>query len=463
MQEVDGQEAVDVPLPLNHSSSARGSVTVRRAVVADVPSLSLVTAYGFAMQWSRQQVADRPVREKLSGPTWGAFVGDRAVAQLVGLPWRLRGTISCDVAAVAGVSTLPEFRRLGLLRTMMSLLFQDMKRRGQPLAALEASQAAIYQRYGYSEAVANLRSYRVDTVDVKFTDGNSGTYAVGRVEMGSGLEPTLRGLYEEFTESRACCYAWDSGANNRASIQRELSTSGMHSNPPMHCALARDANGIARGYCLYTVKWGLFEEMKGLGHRAVDHRTRSQQLHVHELVYIDSEAYRSLWSFLASVHDLVGEIYVERVPVDDPAPRIFLEPRLLHAELHDEGTWWRVVDVKGALEARTYQCVSSSITLLLAVQDDDMCPWNSGLWELTVDGVTGAAKATKSTQGIRGTGNGEAEATIGIGELASLLTGAVSGTYLHGCGLLQVRDRAFLDKVDAVFATRHPPFCMDRW
>eukprot|EP01043_Picozoa_sp_COSAG02_P023175 COSAG02_NODE_1230_length_13767_cov_16.238294_11_plen_451_part_00 len=447
-------EAVEVLLPPNHSSGTSGLVTVRRATAEDVPSLSLVTAYGFAMQWSRQEVADRPLPKTLRAATWGAFAGDRAVAQLQGLPWRLRGVINCPVAAVAGVSTLPEFRRLGLLRTMMMLLFLDMRRQGQPLAALEASQAAIYQRYGYSEAVANLRSYRVDTVDVKFADGNSGSYTVGRAEMSSELEPTLRDLYEEFTASRACCYAWDCGASNRAVIQRELATGGMNSNPPMHCALARDSNGIARGYCLFTVKWGLFEEMKGLGHRAVDHATRSQQLHVHELVYTDIEAYRSIWSWLATVHDLVGEIYVERVPADDPAPRVFLEPRLLHTSLQEEGSWWRVVDAKGALEARSYECVSSNVTLLLGVHDD-LCPWNSGTWELIVDGATG-----KGTAHLRGSDDTEAEVTIGIGELASLLTGAVTATYLHGCGLIRTNEA---DKVDGVFRTRRPPLCMDRW
>ena len=104
--------------------------------------------------------------------TWGAFEGDRAVAQLLAHEWKISGGITCDVAAVSGVGTLPEFRRLGLLRTMMGLLFKDMMERGQPVAALQATQAAIYQRYGYSEAVRNVRSYSIDTVDVAFLDGN---------------------------------------------------------------------------------------------------------------------------------------------------------------------------------------------------------------------------------------------------------------------------------------------------
>jgi len=56
------------------------------------------------------------------------------------------------------------------------------------------------------------------------------------------------------------------------------------------------------------------------------------------------DAYRSLWSYLAR-HDLVGCIRWENVPMDDPAPDLFAEPRLLQTAL-DEGAWLRVVDVR---------------------------------------------------------------------------------------------------------------------
>jgi ribosomal protein S18 acetylase RimI-like enzyme len=207
-----------VLLPDDHYSDA-SKLTVRRAALDDVASLALVTSYGMTTSRSLQAVADdpfgrqnrRPVgeaQEDFDEQTWGAFEGDRAVSQLKAHAWTISGGTSCGVAAVTGVATLPEFRRVGLVRTMMALLFQDMMSRGQVVAALLASQAAIYQRYGYSEAVCDARSYTIDTVDVAFVDGDVGSYRVGREPMKTSLEPTLRQLYQEFTAGRAGCYDW---------------------------------------------------------------------------------------------------------------------------------------------------------------------------------------------------------------------------------------------------------------
>ena len=109
-----------------------------------------------------------------------------------------------------------------------------------------------------------------------------------------------------------------------------------------------------------------------------DHPTRNQMLMCSELIYTDMDAYRSLWTFLATKHDLVGNITIAKVPGDDPAPTVFLEPRLLRTKVEAEGTWWRIVDVKGALEARSYSTALGD-TLTLAVEDDErLAPWNIG-------------------------------------------------------------------------------------
>lgn len=147
-------EAVEILLPAKHSSHA-GTITVRRATVDDIPSLRMVTHYGFASNTSLSAVEEQELPEEMGDEqTWGAFEDGRAVAQLYAHDWTLGGgAAGCRIAAVSGVGTLPEFRRLGLLRTMMSILFNDMMEKGQHVACLHATQAAIYQRYGYSEAV----------------------------------------------------------------------------------------------------------------------------------------------------------------------------------------------------------------------------------------------------------------------------------------------------------------------
>ena len=158
---------------------------------------------------------------------WGAFEDGRGVSQLYAHDWTLGGgAAGCRLAAVSGVGTLPEFRRLGLLRTMMTNLFKSMMKEGQHVAALYATQAAIYQRYGYSEGIRNCRSYAIDTVDVRFLDGDPGSYAVGREILDKELEPTLRHLYGKYIDGRACCVAWDSPNKGRQTAATLLSDDG---------------------------------------------------------------------------------------------------------------------------------------------------------------------------------------------------------------------------------------------
>ena len=290
--EVVEAEAVEILLPDRHTSKA-GAILVRRATVDDIPSLRIVTHYGFANSSPVPTDAEAP-DEMADKQHWGAFEDGRAVSQLYAHDWTLGGgSAGCRLAAVSGVGTLPEFRRLGLLRTMMATLFEDMMKEGQHVAALLATQAAIYQRYGYSEGVRNCRSYSVDTVDVKFLDGDGGSMFVGRETLDLELEPTLQRLYEGYIEGRACCLAWDSPNKGRRVAAELHSEDGYtKSSPPVYCAVARDEHGDAKGYCLYTTQ-------SGWGSDAVDHPTRSQRLSVREFIWTSMDAYRSIWTFLA--------------------------------------------------------------------------------------------------------------------------------------------------------------------
>ena len=116
----------------------------------------------------------------------------------------------------------------------------------------------------------------------------------------------------------------------RQGIKTQLEQGGMESKPPTHCAVARDAAGEARGYCFYVLTHRVNTDTAALNR---DHPTRNQMLSCRELIYTDMDAYRSLWTFMATKHDLVGNIAIAKVPGDDPAPTIFLEPRLLRTKV----------------------------------------------------------------------------------------------------------------------------------
>ena len=55
-------------------------------------------------------------------------------------------------AGVTVVGVLPTHRRRGILRELMRAQLDDVHARGEPLAALWASEASIYGRYGYGLA-----------------------------------------------------------------------------------------------------------------------------------------------------------------------------------------------------------------------------------------------------------------------------------------------------------------------
>ena len=81
---------------------------------------------------------------------FGAFEGDTPVGLSGAYTFRLT-TPGGEVGAagVTLIGVLPTHRRRGILRLMMTRLFEQARERGEPVAILWASEAAIYQRFGY--------------------------------------------------------------------------------------------------------------------------------------------------------------------------------------------------------------------------------------------------------------------------------------------------------------------------
>jgi predicted acetyltransferase len=261
-----------------------------------------------------------------------AFDGSRLASSFITIPFtvRLNGK-AMAMGGVSGVATRPEYRRRGLMRRLMTQATVDMRERGQAVAALWASQASIYQRFGYAIGSVSRR-YAIDSIDITFFDGDTGSSTVEWLDSEAGFD-AVRALYIAFIADRT-------GYLHRS---RALWASGPFDDRPedgpVHIALSRDGDGQPNGYLVYTLRAD-----------KVAHRARSQELVIRDLGWLSLDAYRSLWSYVAR-HDLVGRVVWATAPADDPAVELLAEPRMLHSE-HGEGAWFRVIDVEAPRRPR---------------------------------------------------------------------------------------------------------------
>ena len=86
-----------------------------------------------------------------------AFDGSDMVGTAAAFTFRM--TVPGGAVAMGGVTAvgvLPSHRRRGILSGLMRRLLDDARERGEPVAALFASEASIYGRYGFGIATAEL-------------------------------------------------------------------------------------------------------------------------------------------------------------------------------------------------------------------------------------------------------------------------------------------------------------------
>ena len=261
------------------------------------------------------------------------------------------------VAGVTWVGVLPTHRRRGLLNALMRRQLDDLHDAGCAVAALWASEAAIYGRYGYGPAAWLLgmtlprgAAFRapVERGHVRLVEPDAGALsaAYDRVAASTPGFPQRDGTWWRYRLH-----------------DPEHARSGAS---PLQCAVTEG------GYALYstTSTWEA-----GLPTGVV---------RVRELVAATPDAHARLWRHVLDL-DLMREVQVFAAPTDDPLlADVLAEPRAARAGVRD-CLHVRLVDLPAALAGRRY---AAEVDVALAV-DDPQCPWNSGTWRL-VGGRDGA-------------------------------------------------------------------------
>jgi predicted acetyltransferase len=322
------------------------------------------------------------------------------------------------VAAVSWVAVKAGWRRRGLLRGVMTAQLHGLHDDGaEPIAILTASEAALYGRYGYGQAInrcqltaAHGSAFRpgVSTEPVREV----------RAERAHSIVPPL---YSRIARTRPGYLArseviWKQRFSDNELFRKEASKK--------RWAIHQD------GFAAYRITPGWND------------RGPNFALQVDEICAATPVAFASLWRFLLDL-DLTREISYEQGWLDDPLSALLLDPRAVSRTVRDH-VWLRIVDLDRVIGLRGYGAEANVVVEIT----DSFCPWNAGTWMLELSETEGKAVPT----------NAAAEVTVDVRDLGACFFGGTPLARLVTAGLV-AGDPSALREFGAALATPAAPWC----
>jgi predicted acetyltransferase len=328
------------------------------------------------------------------------------------------GPVPC--AGITYVGVMPTHRRRGILTELMRRQLDDVRERGEPLAALWASEPVIYGRFGYGVASPSA-SMEAEKAGFAFRDdpGPTGTARLLTKDEARELFPPV---FERARVQRNGMLSRDDARWDARVSDPEHWRDGAS---PKYFVLV-ELDGRPEAFAMYRIKnkW--------------ERGMPQSELVLVDAIATSTEATRELWRFVFAV-DLIARVSLWNF---DPATPLFLmvkDARRLQLKLAD-GIWLRLVDVGEALRRRSYVGEGS---VVLEVSDA-FCPWNEGRYRAGADA---------------GPTEDQAELRLSAADLASAYLGAFSFERLAAAGRVEEVTDGALARASALFQTALPPWC----
>ncbi len=330
------------------------------------------------------------------------------------------------VAGVTWVGVRPTYRRRGLLRRLMFRQLEDVHANGtEAVAALYASEAVIYGRYGYG-----LASHAVDVTIPRSATALAGAPADDSLRLRllppedslALLEPVCAALVPTRPGMLARDKVWAQHRIFDPETWRKGAT-------PLRCLVAENASGV-RGYAWFSTL-GRWEGSRPDG-----------VVQVREVGAHDPAAYAAVWRLLLDL-DLMATVEA-RLPVDDALLHMLDDMRSARPTVKDQ-LFIRLVDVGKALAARGY---AADVDVVFQVTDD-FCPWNTGQWRLAAGPEGAVCEPTDAA----------ADLALTARELGAAYLGGVSLSALAHAGRVSELRNGALAAASRAFASDVQPFC----
>ncbi|OLF18161.1 hypothetical protein BU204_07950 [Actinophytocola xanthii] len=355
------------------------------------------------------------------GRTFGAFAGDTMIGTTTSLTSALTvpGGAVLPMAAVTGVAVRTDHRRRGALTGLMREQLAAVARGGEVFAALHASEATIYGRFGYGiGTLAHIVRARPARARMRPEVPTTGTMRLLTQDEALTLLP------EAYSRMLG---AWP-GMMGRGPSWWALCYERRLRHEYFRVAAHHGADGAIDGFLQYRPsEQAPADPRDGVG------------LVVYDFVAADQAVANDLWRFLLDI-DLVDHLTAYQRPTDEPLAAALVDSTAVRSELDDD-LWLRLVDVPAALSARAYGPADPVVVEVV----DPLLPANTGTY------VVGAAGAERT--------EAPAALTVDPEALAMLYLGAWRPSQLAGIGRVTVHDPAALPAADRLFGTERAAWC----
>ncbi len=320
-----------------------------------------------------------------------------------------------EAPGLTGVTVAATDRRRGILRGMMAELVSRWESEHFPVAMLNATEATIYERFGFGPATY------ADRIEIPTTKA--------RLRAPAPVEPstwfaTGGEVDKHLPEIHRRWAATYPGAVHRtpeywAPLLADTTLMRSSSAGPVHRLLHDD------GYAAFRFERG----------------DNGQRLLVSEVFALTPQAHTELWRVMLST-DLISGVQA-LVPLDDPLRAKLVDFRAVQGAGAVDMVWLRILDVPAALRMRTYR---GDLDVVLEVHDQ--LRDSTDTFGLSVrDGVAEVSRSS-SKPTVR----------LELSDLGSIYLGGLRARALADAGRLWTDSEATLDALDTAFSTTVAPF-----
>lgn len=333
-------------------------------------------------------------------------------------------------AGVTMVTVRSTHRRQGVLTSMMRKQLFDTRDHGDPIAALWASEASIYGRFGYGLATqaSELKIVR-EWSALKFGGRGTGSVRLVDTDEAQAKWPLF------WSRVRMQTPGWVDRSQtwwaNRIFHDAKEWRDGFTAN---YYAQYEDADGEIRGIVRYRMKQNW------------DGGVPRGKLAIEEIAAETREAYAELWRYVCSV-DLVETIQYENASVDEPLYWMLADSRRLERKSSD-AIWLRIVDMERALGGRRY---ATEDRLVFSVEDPFL-PWCDGRFEL--EGGPDGAICRPTNQ--------EPDVTLSAADLGAAYLGGARFETMRRAGRVEGDPRK-VQRADLMFTSAVAPHCPEHF